>query len=70
LDRHGVDREISWAMHGLVHQYRLPEPSSRGLGVVGVQSVGIDGIVRAQNENIVSRLEMAPIADDLMDEAV
>jgi predicted O-linked N-acetylglucosamine transferase (SPINDLY family) len=70
LDFRGVRREISWALHGLVHQFRLPEPSSAGLGVVGITAQGIDGVVRQQNEAIVSRLETVSIADDLLDEAI
>ena len=68
LDRRGVDREVSWALHGLVHEHRLPEPSSAGLGVVG--RADIDAIVRAQNENIIARLEMTPLHEDLLDEAI
>jgi hypothetical protein len=70
LDFRGVRREISWSLHGLVHQFRLPEPSSAGLGVVGITAQGIDGVVRQQNEAIVSRLETVGIADDLLDEAI
>lgn len=69
IDRRGIDREIGWALHGLVHQYRLPEPNSAGLGVIGVSAQGIDAIVRANNENIIARLETAPIADDLLEES-
>jgi hypothetical protein len=39
-------------------------------GVVGIRAKGIDGAVREQNEAIVSRLEMVPIADDLLEEAI
>jgi hypothetical protein len=69
LDFRGVRREISWSLHGLVHQFRLPEPSSAGLGVVGITAQGIDGVVRQQNEAIVSRLETVSIADDLLEES-
>lgn len=51
LDRRGVDRELGWALYGLVQQHRLPEASSSGLGVLGVVAQGIDGAVRANNEN-------------------
>jgi hypothetical protein len=37
--------------------------------VVGITAQGIDGIVRQQNEAIISRLEMVPIADDLLEES-
>jgi hypothetical protein len=69
IDRHSVDRECAWLIYGLVHGHRLPEPSSAGLGVVGIRAKGIDGAVREQNEAIISRLEMAPIADDLLEES-
>jgi multidrug efflux pump subunit AcrA (membrane-fusion protein) len=70
IDRRSVDKEVSWLVYGLVHEHRLPEPSSAGLGVVGIRAKGIDGAVREQNEAIVSRLEMVPIADDLLEEAI
>jgi hypothetical protein len=70
IDRRSVDKEVSWLVFGLVHEHRLPEPSSAGLGVVGIRAKGIDGAVREQNEAIVSRLEMVPIADDLLEEAI
>jgi hypothetical protein len=70
LDLHGINKEISWALHGLVHGSRLPEPSSAGLGVTGVSALGVAQHVRLQNENIISRLEVAPIAADLLDEAI
>jgi hypothetical protein len=70
LDLHGVRREIAWLLHGLINQFRLPEPSSAGLGVTGITAQGIDGVVRQQSEAIISRLELAPIAEDLMDEAI
>ena len=70
IDRRSVDKEVSWLVYGLVHEYRLPEPSSAGLGVVGIRARGVDGAVREQNEAIISRLEMAPIADDLLEEAI
>jgi len=53
----------------VVHEHRLPEPSSAGLGVVGIRAVGIDGIVKAQNQNIVSRLELVSLHDDLPEES-
>jgi DNA anti-recombination protein RmuC len=70
IDRRSVDKEIAWLLHGLVHAHRLPEPSSVGLGVVGIRAKGIGGAVREQNEAIISRLEMAPIGDDLLEEIV
>jgi hypothetical protein len=69
IDRRSVDKEVSWLVYGLVHEHRLPEPSSAGLGVVGIRAKGIDGAVAEQNEAIIGRLEMAPIADDLLEES-
>jgi len=69
LDRRGVDREVGWSLHGLVAEHRLPEPNSRGLGVVGARAIGADGVVKSQTEAIISRLEMVPLADDILDEA-
>lgn len=68
LDLRGVNKEISWALHGLVHGRHLPEPSSAGLGVTGISALGVAEHVRRQNENILSRLETAPIGDDLLEE--
>jgi hypothetical protein len=70
IDHRSVRREISWQLHGLIHQFGLPEASSAGLGVVGVSSVGIDGAVKNQNEAILFRLSMVPLAADLLDEDV
>jgi hypothetical protein len=70
LDLHGVHKEISWALHGLIHGCRLPPPSSAGLGVSGITAQGIDGVVRQQNGAIISRLEVTPIAADLLEEAI
>jgi hypothetical protein len=69
VDRRSVDKEIAWLLYGLVHEHHLPEPSSAGLGVVGIRAKGIDGAVREQNEAIISRLEMVPIGDDLLEES-
>jgi hypothetical protein len=68
IDRRGIDRECAWALFGITRQHRLPEPSSAFAGVIGVQSIGIDGVIRAQNAAIVSRLETASIHNDLLDE--
>jgi len=70
IDRRGVERELAWASYGLCREHRFPEPSSVGLGVIGVTAQGVAELVRQQNANIVRRLEIAPIADDLLDEAV
>jgi hypothetical protein len=68
IDRRGVNREVSWLLYGLTRVQRVPEPSSAFAGVIGVQAIGIDGVVRAQNAAIVSRLSTAPIHTDLLDE--
>jgi len=41
IDRRGVDREVGWSLHGLVAENGVPEPSSRGLGVVGTRAAGL-----------------------------
>jgi hypothetical protein len=69
LDLHSVRREIAWALHGLVSEHRLPEPSSAGLGVTGITAQGIDGVVRQQGESIINRLSVVPIGEDLMEES-
>jgi hypothetical protein len=68
IDHKTVGRECSWLLYGLTKEHHLPEPSSVGLGVVGIVAKGIDGAVREQNEAIISRLEMAPIGEDLMEQ--
>jgi hypothetical protein len=68
LDLKTVGRECSWILFGLVKEHGLPEPSSVGLGIVGVRALGIAGAVKEQNEAIISRLEMAPIGEDLMEQ--
>jgi DNA anti-recombination protein RmuC len=68
IDSQTVGREVAWLLYGLTKEHHLPEPSSVGLGVVGIRAKGIDGAVREQNEAIISRLEMAPIANDLLEE--
>lgn len=70
IDSKTVGREVAWLLYGLTKEHRLPEPSSVGLGVVGIRAKGIDGAVREQNEAIISRLEMASIGDDLLEEAI
>jgi hypothetical protein len=70
LDMHGVRREVAWLLHGLVNQFGLPPASSAGLGVTGISAQTIPGVVSQQNESIISRLELTPIGDDLMDEAI
>jgi hypothetical protein len=69
IDSKTVGREVAWLLYGLTKEHHLPEPSSVGLGVVGIRAKGIDGAVREQNEAIISRLEMVPIADDLLEES-
>jgi hypothetical protein len=69
IDRRGIDRECAWALFGITRQHRLPEPSSASAGVIGVVAQGIDGVVRTQNEAILSRLSTAPIHDDLLESA-
>jgi hypothetical protein len=68
IDHRGVNREVSWLLFGLTRIQRVPEPSSAFAGVIGVQAIGIDGVVRQQNEAIISRLSTAPIHSDLLDE--
>ena len=70
IDKHGIDREVSWNLHGQCKQHHLLEPGSVGLGVTGTRSIGVDGAVREQNEAILHRLETVPIAEDLLDEAI
>jgi hypothetical protein len=70
LDKRGVDKELSWAIHGLCSEYRFPEPSSAGLGVVGVSAIGVAEVIRQQNQNIISKLSSVPIAEDLLSEDV
>ena len=62
-----VGREVAWLLYGLTKEHRLPEPSSVGLGVVGIRAKGIDGAVREQNEAL-RRAELAPIGDDLLED--
>jgi hypothetical protein len=68
IDHKTVGREVAWLLYGLTKEHHLPDPSSVGLGVVGIRAKGIDGAVREQNEAIISRLEMAPIGEDLLQE--
>jgi hypothetical protein len=70
IDHKMVGREVAWLLYGLTKEHHLPEPSSVGLGVVGIRAKGIDGAVAEQNHAIISRLEMVPIADDLLEEAI
>jgi hypothetical protein len=70
IDHKTVNKECAWLIYGLTKERYLPDPSSVGLGVTGVRAMGIDGAVREQNSAIISRLEMAPIADDLLEEAI
>jgi hypothetical protein len=70
FDRAPVDKETGWALHSLVQGHGLPMPNSIGLGVFGVRPAGIAETVRSQNAGIIARAESAPIADDLLDEAV
>jgi hypothetical protein len=68
IDHRGVNREVSWLLFGLTRVQRVPEPSSAFAGVIGVVAQGVDGVVRTQNAAILSRLETAPIHNDLLDE--
>jgi hypothetical protein len=70
IDPKTVTREVAWLVYGLTQEHRLPEPSSVGLGVVGIRAKGIDGAVREQNDAIISRLETVPIGVDLLEEAI
>ena len=70
LDLVSVRREVAWLLHGLVNQFRLPEPSSAGLGVTGISAQTIPGVVSQQNESIISRLEIAPIGLDLLEQEI
>jgi hypothetical protein len=68
IDRRSIDRECGWQLYGMTKEHRVPEPNSIGLGVLGVRSVGIDGAVKAQTEQIILRLETVPIASDLLEQ--
>jgi hypothetical protein len=68
LDMHSVNKETAWALYSICRGQHVPEPNSVGLGVSGVAARGIDGVVRQQSEAIISRLEVASIADDLLEE--
>ena len=70
IDRHSLDKEIAWAIYGICKQYGVPEPHNLSLGVVGITAEGIDAVVRAQNENILTRLAVTPIHNDILDEAI
>ena len=39
-----------------------------GLGVVGVSALGAAELIRQQNQNIIAKLEVTPLHNDLMDE--
>jgi len=68
IDTAGVNEELGWARYGLCKQFRFPEPNSIGLGVLDVRAVGAAELIRQRNEAIVSRLEVAPIGGDLLEE--
>jgi hypothetical protein len=68
LDRRGIDKELGWAMYGLCREHRFPEPNSIGLGVTGISALGVTELIRQHNESIIAKLEMAPIAEDLLEE--
>jgi multidrug efflux pump subunit AcrA (membrane-fusion protein) len=70
LDVVGLRRELGWLNHGLCQEHHFPPPSNVGLGVVGARAIGAAELIRQQNANIIEKLSIAPLHNDLMNEDV